>query len=63
MWSLFIVFFQPGFQRGILGGTLKGCVKEQAVYPLFERHGLEAQERRHTACDQGNHQWQRRVKA
>ena len=28
------------------GGTLKKCVNSQAVYPLSEQHGLEAQERR-----------------
>ena len=27
-------------------GTLKKCVNSQAVYPLSEQHGLEAQERR-----------------
>ena len=31
------------------GGTLKKCVNSQAVYPLSEQHGLEAQERRYTA--------------
>ena len=29
-----------------MGGTLKKCVNGQAVYPLSEQHGLEAQERR-----------------
>ena len=29
-----------------LRGTLKKCVNSQAVYPLSEQHGLEAQERR-----------------
>ena len=28
------------------GGILKKCVNSQAVYPLSEQHGLEAQERR-----------------
>ena len=27
-------------------GIFKKCVNSQAVYPLSERHGLEAQERR-----------------
>ena len=27
-------------------GILKKCVNSQAVYPLSEQHGLEAQERR-----------------
>ena len=31
---------------GVDGGTLKKCVNSQAVYPLSEQHGLEAQERR-----------------
>ena len=30
----------------VLRGTLKKCVNSQAVYPLSEQHGLEAQERR-----------------
>ena len=34
-----------GSGRG-LGGILKKCVNGQAVYPLSEQHGLEAQERR-----------------
>ncbi len=28
------------------GGIFKKCVNSQAVYPLSEQHGLEAQERR-----------------
>ncbi len=32
----------PDFERGIF----KKCVNSQAVYPLSEQHGLEAQERR-----------------
>ena len=28
------------------GGIFKKCVTSQAVYPLSEQHGLEAQERR-----------------
>ena len=31
-------------QKG--GGIFKKCVTSQAVYPLSEQHGLEAQERR-----------------
>ena len=30
----------------LLGGIFKKCVNSQAVYPLSEQHGLEAQERR-----------------
>ena len=30
----------------ILRGIFKKCVNSQAVYPLSEQHGLEAQERR-----------------
>ena len=37
------------------GGTLKKCVNRQAVYPLSEQHGLEAQERRYTAHEEGKH--------
>ena len=37
------------------GGTLKKCVNSQAVYPLCEQHGLEAQERRYTAHEEGKH--------
>ena len=51
LWRQVLDYFDS-FLRGIL----KGCVKEQTVYPLFERHGLEAQGRRHTAYEQGNHQ-------
>ena len=29
-----------------VGGIFKKCVNSQAVYPLSEQHGLEAQERR-----------------
>ena len=36
------IYLPPGYQ----GGTLKKCVNSQAVYPLSEQHGLEAQERR-----------------
>ena len=36
-------------------GTLKKCVNSQAVYPLSEQHGLEAQERRYTAHEEGKH--------
>ena len=41
----------PSLQRelgasGSSRGTLKKCVNSQAVYPLSEQHGLEAQERR-----------------
>ena len=39
----------------MLGGTLKKCVNSQAVYPLSEQHGLEAQERRYTAHEEGKH--------
>ena len=31
---------------GYEGGIFKKCVTSQAVYPLSEQHGLEAQERR-----------------
>ena len=31
------------------------CVNSQAVYPLSEQHGLEAQERRYTAHEEGKH--------
>ena len=37
------------------GGILKKCVNSQAVYPLSEQHGLEAQERRYTAHEEGKH--------
>ena len=37
------------------GGTLKKCVNSQAVYPLCEQNGLEAQERRYTAHEEGKH--------
>ena len=33
-------------QGGKLRGILKKCVNGQAVYPLSEQHGIEAQERR-----------------
>ena len=33
-------------QTWITRGIFKKCVNSQAVYPLSERHGLEAQERR-----------------
>ena len=36
-------------------GTLKKCVNSQAVYPLSEQDGLEAQERRYTAHEEGKH--------
>ena len=36
-------------------GTLKKCVNSQAVYPLCEQNGLEAQERRYTAHEEGKH--------
>ena len=39
----------------ITRGTLKKCVNSQAVYPLSEQHGLEAQERRYTAHEEGKH--------
>ena len=39
----------------IQGGTLKKCVNSQAVYPLCEQNGLEAQERRYTAHEEGKH--------
>ena len=32
--------------QGGQGGIFKKCVNSQAVYPLSEQHGLEAQERR-----------------
>ena len=32
--------------RARIGGIFKKCVNSQAVYPLSEQHGLEAQERR-----------------
>ena len=32
--------------RVVDGGIFKKCVNSQAVYPLSEQHGLEAQERR-----------------
>ena len=41
--------------NGIGRGTLKKCVNSQAVYPLCEQHGLEAQERRYTAHEEGKH--------
>ena len=41
--------------RRIGGGTLKKCVNSQAVYPLSEQDGLEAQERRYTAHEEGKH--------
>ena len=37
-WQAFILYG--------LGGIFKKCVNSQAVYPLSEQHGLEAQERR-----------------
>ena len=37
------------------GGILKKCVNGQAVYPLSEQHGIEAQERRYTAHEEGKH--------
>ena len=36
-------------------GILKKCVTSQAVYPLSEQHGLEAQGRRYTAYGKGKH--------
>ena len=39
----------------VKGGTLKKCVNSQAVYPLCEQNGLEAQERRYTAHEEGKH--------
>ena len=39
----------------VRGGTLKKCVNSQAVYPLCEQNGLEAQERRYTAHEEGKH--------
>ena len=36
-------------------GILKKCVNSQAVYPLSEKHGLKAQERRYTAHEEGKH--------
>ena len=39
----------------VKGGTLKKCVNSQAVYPLSEQDGLEAQERRYTAHEEGKH--------
>ena len=42
--------------RGLLRrGIFKKCVNSQAVYPLSEQHGLEAQERRYTAHEEGKH--------
>ena len=32
--------------HGVVRGIFKKCVNSQAVYPLSEQHGLEAQERR-----------------
>lgn len=37
------------------GDVLKKCVNSQAVYPLSGQHGLEAQERRYTAHEEGKH--------
>ena len=37
------------------GGIFKKCVNSQAVYPPSEQHGLEAQERRYTAHEEGKH--------
>ena len=46
----------PAGTRGhCSGGILKKCVNGQAVYPLSEQHGLEAQERRYTAHEEGKH--------
>ena len=39
----------------VAGGILKKCVNSQAVYPLSEQDGLEAQERRYTAHEEGKH--------
>ena len=36
-------------------GILKKCVNGQAVYPLSEQHGIESQERRYTAHEEGKH--------
>ena len=33
-------------KSSVFGGIFKKCVNSQAVYPLSEQHGLEAQERR-----------------
>ena len=38
-----------------LRGIFKKCVNSQAVYLLSEQHGLEAQERRYTAHEEGKH--------
>ena len=43
------------FGWGLNRGVLKKCVNSQAVYPLSEQHGLEAQERRYTAHEEGKH--------
>ena len=40
---------------GMSRGILKKCVNGQAVYPLSEQHGIEAQERRYTAHEEGKH--------
>ena len=32
--------------KDLAGGIFKKCVNSQAVYPLSEQHGLEAQKRR-----------------
>ena len=48
VWSLVTLAVSPR-------GTLKKCVNSQAVYPLCEQDGLEAQERGYTAHEEGKH--------
>ena len=49
------VSFNTCMDGNTAGGTLKKCVNSQAVYPLCEQNGLEAQERRYTAHEEGKH--------
>ena len=46
-----------------VGGILKKCVNSEAMYPLSEQDGLEAQEGRYTADEEGKHWEQAGVKA
>ena len=54
LWAGAAVHLHLGLTN-LIRGTLKKCVNSQAVYPLSEQDGLEAQERRYTAHEEGKH--------
>ena len=56
-WLITLVFAAAAVMNSVAfgRGTLKKCVNSQAVYPLSEQDGLEAQERRYTAHEEGKH--------